>query len=133
VVIKNSGKVGKPKGCFAGTLVQKQLVDWECLHWALTSVAVLTNYIYRELWTAVMEFISKGGVKISNLEWDESILFFLLDGKFKPWWLTSFLYLLYDVIFLEMAKTLQRYIFYLLCLYPHLVMQIIFLGIHYQN
>ena len=64
-------------------------------------------------------------VKISFLEWDESIWSFLHWEKWicfspwwwaQPWWLALFLHVPYDAAFTGDDETLQRYVFRLLWL-----------------
>ena len=77
--MEDSGKVGKPKGCFTGTSVQRQLGDWEYPHWCkgeektmswlfigwwTTGQFVLLTYrtwaIYDEVWMGYSVYLWNG-------------------------------------------------------------------------
>ena len=69
-------------------------------------------------YTYGMEFISKGGVKIWHLWWDESIWYFLHWKKWiwfspwwwaQPWWLTLYLHVSCSTRFIGDDETQQRY------------------------
>ena len=87
----------------------------------------LGRYVLKSGWVTAytygMEFISKGGVKIWHLWWDESIWYFLHWKKWiwfspwwwaQPWWLTLYLHVSCSARFIGDDETQQRYTFRLL-------------------